>query len=74
MFEEQAMKKNTSFGLSLILIVILGLVAALPIIVSRVGSEQRNNSAEVLFDYAALNDYARRSGVSVCACVRSSAA
>lgn len=59
------MKKNTSFGLSLILIVILGLVAALPIIVSRVGSEQRNNSAEVLFDYAALNDYARRSGTSL---------
>lgn len=59
------MKKNTSFGLSLILIVILGLVAALPLVVSRVGSEQRNNSTEVLFDYAALNDYARRSGTSL---------
>lgn len=59
------MKKNISWGLSLVLIVILGLVAALPLIVSRVGSERRNNSAEVLFDYAALNDYARRSGTSL---------
>ncbi len=59
------MNKNTSFGLFLVLIVVLGLLAALPLIVSRVGSEQRNNSAEVLFDYAALNDYARRSGTSL---------
>lgn len=59
------MKKNISWGLSLVLIVILGLVAALPLIVSRVGSERRNNSAEVIFDYAALNDYARRSGTSL---------
>lgn len=59
------MKKNTSFGFSIVLIVILGLLAALPLIISRVNSEQRNNSAEVLFDYAALNDYARRSGTSL---------
>ncbi|MGM9999173.1 MAG: DUF5693 family protein, partial [Candidatus Bruticola sp.] len=50
---------------NLVLFVIIGLVAALPIIMHRVQSEQHNNSAEILFDYAALNDYARRSGNSL---------
>ncbi|MGM9992119.1 MAG: DUF5693 family protein [Candidatus Bruticola sp.] len=50
---------------NLVIFVIIGLTAALPIIMHRVQSEQRNNSAEILFDYAALNDYARRSGNSL---------
>ena len=47
---------------NLLVLVVLGLVAALPILWQRVQAEQANRSAEILFDYGALAEYARTSG------------
>ena len=50
---------------NLLILVVLGLAAALPVLMARMQIEQDNSSAEILFDYSALSDYARRSGTSL---------
>lgn len=55
---------------NLFILVLIGLAAALPVLMQRVQNEERNNSAEILFDYAALCDYARASGQDADAVLR----
>ena len=50
---------------NLIILAIIGFIASLPIIKDRVDREDANRSAEILFDYAALNDLARSHGNNI---------
>lgn len=49
----------------LIVLTLISLLLALPILLQRVKSEIGNNSAEAVFDYSSLKDYARANGLTL---------
>ncbi|MBQ7503600.1 hypothetical protein IJT93_12975 [bacterium] len=49
----------------LIVFALFALLISVPVLIQRVRSEAANNSAETVFDYASLKDYARANGLTL---------